>query len=223
MMATLLIRLAAPLQSWGSDSQFDTRRTQSIPTKSGVVGLLAAALGRKRNESLHDLNALKMGVRVDQPGSMLVDFHTARRDKTSYISRRHYLSDAIFVVGLQSEDETLLNNLKYALQHPVYPLFLGRRSCPPTLPIVLETSAEELVQAIKVVPWQVPEWKRRKQKTCFKASIYCDDEQGILNMTKALSFNPEYRQYTYQGTKLCDWVELGKQADTEHDAMEEVR
>lgn len=44
-MATLLLRLAAPLQSWGSDSKFETRKTGREPTKSGVVGLLAAALG----------------------------------------------------------------------------------------------------------------------------------------------------------------------------------
>ena len=44
-MATLLLRLAAPLQAWGSDSKFETRKTDREPTKSGVVGLLAAALG----------------------------------------------------------------------------------------------------------------------------------------------------------------------------------
>ena len=47
-MATLLLRLAAPLQSWGSDSKFETRKTDREPTKSGVVGLLAAALGLPR-------------------------------------------------------------------------------------------------------------------------------------------------------------------------------
>ena len=49
-MATLLLRLAAPLQSWGMDSKFETRKTNREPTKSGVVGLLAAALGIRRDE-----------------------------------------------------------------------------------------------------------------------------------------------------------------------------
>jgi len=44
-MATLLLRLAAPLQAWGADSKFETRKTAREPTKSGVIGLLAAALG----------------------------------------------------------------------------------------------------------------------------------------------------------------------------------
>ena len=50
-MATLLLRLAAPLQAWGSDSKFETRKTDREPTKSGVVGLLAAALGLRRDDT----------------------------------------------------------------------------------------------------------------------------------------------------------------------------
>ena len=68
-MATLLLRLAAPLQSWGSDSKFETRKTDREPTKSGVVGLLAAALGLRRDdtEGLARLNGLRFAVRADQP------------------------------------------------------------------------------------------------------------------------------------------------------------
>lgn len=70
-MATLLLRLAAPLQSWGSDSKFETRKTDREPTKSGVVGLLAAALGLRRDdtEGLARLNGLRFAVRADQEGS----------------------------------------------------------------------------------------------------------------------------------------------------------
>ena len=111
-MATLLLRLAAPLQSWGMDSKFETRKTNREPTKSGVVGLLAAALGIRRDEPdrLAPLNRLRLGVRVDQEGSFLIDYQTVRKegktksDSTSYITWRHYLSDAIFLVGLESED-----------------------------------------------------------------------------------------------------------------------
>lgn len=61
-MATLLLRLAAPLQSWGIDSKFDTRKTEREPSKSGVMGLLAAALGYKRYEAdkLSQLNELRL-------------------------------------------------------------------------------------------------------------------------------------------------------------------
>ena len=80
-MATLLLRLAAPLQSWGTDSKFEVRKTGREPTKSGVVGLLAAAMGigREEPERLEPLNRLRFGVRVDQEGSLLVDYHIARK------------------------------------------------------------------------------------------------------------------------------------------------
>ena len=70
-MSTLLLRLAAPMQAWGVDSDFETRRTLPYPTKSGVIGMLAAALGRGRQDSLEDLNQLRFGVRIDQEGELL--------------------------------------------------------------------------------------------------------------------------------------------------------
>ena len=73
-MSTLLLRLAAPLQAWGINSKFDIRKTEREPSKSGVVGLLAAALGRRRDESLDDLAALKFGIRSDKEGELLKDF-----------------------------------------------------------------------------------------------------------------------------------------------------
>ena len=79
-MATLLLRLAAPLQAWGADSKFETRKTNREPTKSGVIGLLAAALGLRRDESegLARLTGLRFGVRVEREGQLLVDYHTAK-------------------------------------------------------------------------------------------------------------------------------------------------
>ena len=66
-MSTLLLRLAAPLQSWGLESKFDTRQTGREPTKSGIVGLLACALGIARDDqaALAELNALAIAIRED--------------------------------------------------------------------------------------------------------------------------------------------------------------
>ena len=92
-MATLLLRLAAPLQAWGADSKFETRKTNREPTKSGVIGLLAAALGLRRDESeaLARLAQLRFGVRVEREGQLLVDYHTAKaqREKNPYVTYRH--------------------------------------------------------------------------------------------------------------------------------------
>lgn len=131
-MATLLLRLAAPLQAWGADSKFETRKTAREPTKSGVIGLLAAALGLRRDETepLTRLAQLRFGVRVEREGQLLVDFHMARNEEKdrSYVTYRHYLEDAVFLVGLESEDPALLQELAEALTHPVFPLYLGRRA-----------------------------------------------------------------------------------------------
>ena len=129
-MATLLLRLAAPLQAWGADSKFETRKTGREPTKSGVIGLLAAALGLRRDESeaLTRLTGLRFGVRVEREGQLLVDYHTAKTqdEKTSYVTYRHYLQDAVFLAGIESTDTALLQQLQQALLHPAFPLYLGR-------------------------------------------------------------------------------------------------
>ena len=73
-MPTLLLRLAGPMQSWGISSRFSIRDTGMEPSKSGVIGLVCAALGKPRDESTTDdaefrqLTQLKMAVRVDRQG-----------------------------------------------------------------------------------------------------------------------------------------------------------
>lgn len=129
-MSTLLLRLAAPMQSWGAEAKFDRRTTQRAPTKSGVTGLIAAAMGRKRNQSIADLSMLRFGVRTDREGVLLRDYHTAKSQRSAYVTNRYYLSDAIFLVGVEGDD-ALLRQIDAALCMPAFPLFLGRRSCPP--------------------------------------------------------------------------------------------
>lgn len=146
-MATLLLRLRGPMQSWGTTSRFDERDTQLEPSKSGVLGLLCAALGRDRAAPVDDLAALRMGVRVDREGVPMRDYQTATgvliasnakadADRT-VVSPRFYLADAVFLVGLEGTDEALLSRLHQALRQPVWPLALGRKSFAPSCPVWL--------------------------------------------------------------------------------------
>lgn len=163
-MSTLLLRLAAPLQAWGVGAKFDRRETQRLPTKSGVIGLLAASLGRRREDDLSDLVSLRMGVRADQAGELLRDYHTARTKTQTYVTQRYYLADAIFLVGLEGEDSLLLS-LEHALRQPAFPLFLGRRSCPPQGRVLLGIrDGKGLLDALKEEPWQASPWYRSQQK-----------------------------------------------------------
>ncbi len=161
-MSTLLITLAGPLQSWGDSSRFTRRDTRPAPTKSGVIGLLAAASGRRRSDPIEDLSALRFGVRMDQPGQLVRDFQTARPAgaKNSGLSNRYYLSDAVHVAGVEG-DEALLTSLAYSLTHPTFPLFLGRRACPPSRPFRPVVRDLGLVQALRSFEWQASAWYRR--------------------------------------------------------------
>ena len=106
-MPTLLLRLAGPMQSWGTTSRFDQRDTGKEPSKSGIVGLLAAALGIDRENwtDLEPLARLSMGIRHDRPGVPKRDYQTAQRiisaDRSKIhdtaVTTRDYLADAVFL------------------------------------------------------------------------------------------------------------------------------
>ncbi|MFF4381604.1 type I-E CRISPR-associated protein Cas5/CasD [Kitasatospora sp. NPDC001547] len=150
----LLLRLAAPLQSWGETGQFNERDTAPFPTRSGVVGLLAAALGRKRGESIDDLATLSLTIRTDRSGVILRDLHTvggglpAARTVTTaegkkrtgatatLLSHRYYLADAAFTAVVTAAPDRL-DGWAQALRNPHWPPYLGRRSCPPEGPLLL--------------------------------------------------------------------------------------
>jgi CRISPR system Cascade subunit CasD len=167
MTSVLVLRLAGPLQSWGAASRFTRRTTESAPTKSGVIGLLAAAAGIDRGDDtqLARLAALRFGVRIDQPGTRIRDFHTAHHavtGKSMPLTERFYLADAVFVAALEG-DQTLLAELANALDAPVYPPFLGRRSCPPAQPLHLGLHPDtQLEQVLATVPWQASAWYRKR-------------------------------------------------------------
>ncbi len=144
-MPTLLLRLQAPMQSWGISSHFTNRDTAREPSKSGVIGLICAALGRPRDADISDLAALRMGVRVDREGILEKDYHIAQNVykadgsgvKTSEPSDRFYLADAVFLVGFEGP-ESLLKEIHQALKSPHWTLYLGRKSFPPGRPVWLE-------------------------------------------------------------------------------------
>ncbi|MDX2272806.1 MAG: type I-E CRISPR-associated protein Cas5/CasD [Cyanobacteriota bacterium] len=148
-MPTLLLRLAGPLQSWGRGSRFDSRDTDTVPTQSGVIGLIASAMGIKRyNQArLAEIARLHMGVLIEREGKLLVDYHTAMGavkadgtsdEKETIQSQRQYLCDAEFLVGLESNDEKLLRDIEHHLCFPTWQPFLGRKSCPPSKPIFVD-------------------------------------------------------------------------------------
>lgn len=170
-MSVLLLRLAGPMQSWGVQSRFTVRDTGLEPSKSGVIGLVCAALGRQRHEPVADLAALTMGVRVDQEGTLGRDYHTAGKGgilkasgrvdrKNLVVSSRYYLAGARFLVGLAGDGDGLLADAQRALCNPRWPLFLGRRAFVPGDPVWLADGLQnggDLRHVLAAYPWLGPE------------------------------------------------------------------
>jgi len=162
-MDTLLMQLIGPLQSWGIQSHYTVRDSAMEPSKSGVIGLLCAALVRPRDAALDDLAALRMGVRVDREGELLRDYHIAqdvlnvdgKTTRSSVVTNRYYLADAAFLVGLEGERQ-LLKALYSALQRPVWAIYLGRKAFTPSAPVFLPDGLKEdktLEEALREYGW----------------------------------------------------------------------
>ncbi len=169
----LVFQLYAPLAAWGGQAVGEERPSDDHPSRSALLGLLAAALGIRRDEeerhqALSD--ACRFGTKLLAPGLSLRDFHTiqvppssrkhqhlqTRRDELretklgTMLSFRSYRQDAFYLVAVISKDERYgLDRLREALLKPVFPLYLGRKSCPPALPLnPVIVSAENLKKAL---------------------------------------------------------------------------
>ncbi|WP_084201406.1 type I-E CRISPR-associated protein Cas5/CasD [Geobacter pickeringii] len=151
----LALRLEGPLQSWGFDSQYNRRNTGLMPTRSAVAGMCCAALGYSRGstseqEFLAAFGSVRMtaiaiprnGMKRELPVRRLQDYHTVQNTRTAegkikdcHITHRQYLADATFGVLLEGE-ETLLKQVSDALENPVWGVWLGRKTCIPTAPVL---------------------------------------------------------------------------------------
>ncbi|MDG4765925.1 type I-E CRISPR-associated protein Cas5/CasD [Solwaraspora sp. WMMD406] len=203
-MDTLLLRLAGPLQAWGASSRFVHRGTEIAPTKSGVIGMLAAAKGIRRTEPLTELLGLSFAVRLDQPGTVVRDFQTARRldGQALPLSYRNYLSDAAFVAAVGG-DADLVTGLHDALRRPQFPLYLGRRSCPPVLPVSLGVHPGTPVDVLRQHRWEASDWHRKSHRAATVRLEILRDADPADPVTETLrdepvSFDPTYRQHGWR-------------------------
>jgi CRISPR system Cascade subunit CasD len=222
---TLVLRLAGPLQSWGDRSTFNRRETRPEPTKSGIIGLLAAAAGRPREAPLEDLLELRLGVRVDQPGTLLRDYHTVSDyrgcplrqagvsakgmqkptapPKYTHVTQRFYLQDAVFLAGVYGP-RALTESLAEAVARPAFPLALGRRSCVPAQPLCLGLRTGTLEKVLSEEPWQVSgrareaytrRSGRRPERIDLPATLDDIDGDDVVHDVP-LSFSPRDRRFT---------------------------
>lgn len=214
------------MQAWGTRSRWDVRDTGLEPTKSGVIGLLGAAMGLERgNLRLEELDALlRFGVRVDRPGVVATDYHTVtgyhrtaagdfkhsdgtattlktamEHNPFTIVSPRDYLHDAVFLVALQGDKE-LSGEIRASLSAPMWPLFLGRKSCPATRPILDCSTGQytDLEHALREHP------RHHSAKVNGGLTAFVEDTQGNLERQDALRINP-LRMYE---NRHCRYLEV---------------
>jgi CRISPR system Cascade subunit CasD len=174
MPSFLLITLAAPLASFGELAGHERRGGRERPGKSALTGLLGAALGVRRedHESQQALaETIETGVRVDNPGHALQDFHTtqtissknnfhpqtraealAHGERNTILTRRDYRADVLYTAAYQplAACPWTLEQMAGAMRKPFFTLCLGRKSCPLSLPLnprIIE--AENMLAALE--------------------------------------------------------------------------
>lgn len=151
----LALRLEGPLQSWGFDSQYNRRNTGLMPTKSAITGMCCAALGWSRGSEeekdfLNNFRNVRMTAisiprqrkKKNLPVRRLQDYHTVQNTKKAkgdikdcHITHRQYLTDAAFGVLLEG-DAVLLDEIAGALADPKWGIWLGRKTCVPSAPVL---------------------------------------------------------------------------------------
>lgn len=219
---TLLIPLIGPMQSWGYRSRFDDRDTALEPTRSGVLGMLCAALGWSREQDLTPFATLRMGVRIDAPGRVMTDYHTAQEVlragggiAPTVQSRRRYLADARFLVGLEGEDVAFLGQLERRLREPVWTLYLGRKSFPLSEPPYLPDGslfAGRLEEAFAHVSWLA---QRRRQSQSEPLRCMIESATGeIVQMDAPRNFASrqfDLRRVTQNQVRVQDLPSCGSE------------
>jgi len=207
----LVLRLQGPMQSWGLRARWDIRDTGTEPSKSAIVGMLGCALGYHRNDKRleEELDkSLSIGVRIDYPGVIARDFQTVsglhlnaegKQVPKTIVSPRSYIFDASFTVVIEGPKQ-LLERCHDALLNPCWPIFLGRKSCPPIRPVVenLTTEFKTIQEALEKLPRETPvkESVRPEKLRCVIETVDSD-----ATRQDALRINP-MRIYSHRRVKI---------------------
>ena len=230
-MKTILLKFAGPLQSWGTSSRFENRTTERYPSKSAVIGMLGASFGYSRDDTrITRFNGLDFAIRIDQPGEFLNDYHIAQKFKPNgtfdrtYVTNRQYLQDAVFVAALGSHDEDLIEEIEYALKHPYFPPFLGRRSNPLTADFLLGIENADVVTSLEKLEWQASDWYKRRNKDEVILPIYADAHliEGFprkMVRDEVVSFSQKERAHRYRAIARKSIVLKSSRLKEEHDAF----
>jgi CRISPR system Cascade subunit CasD len=212
------------MQSWGFSSRFQRRTTGLHPTKSGVIGLICAAMGLAKGSSeeramLTELTKLKMssiiiprdgpGVDTFLPVVRLEDYHTVldtrrasgKMDEDAVVTRRQYLLDARFGVILAG-DRFVLGRVAAALEDPVWGVWFGRKNCIPAEPVyrgLFET--EDQAQHALIGNRSIEEFTTVSEVSVFAEGTDSISDQPV-SFGDSRSSGPDKRQFAARRIKM---------------------
>ena len=204
MREHLVLLLSAPMASFGSYAGHERRGSDLVPMRSAVLGLVGAAMGieRKDTENQAALRAYSVAVQSFQQSELLRDFHTvqtvpttkakrpptrkhalarAGRDANTVLTIRDYRCDVLVGVALWGDGNWRLEQFAERLKRPVFPLYLGRKSCPPASPLnpnlVMVSGPVEALARI-----EIPEWLRLAgiEQDLGRYPVYSDPIDGLV-------------------------------------------
>lgn len=143
-MKTLILKTEG-MSAYGLQTFDVHRKVNHFPTRSAVIGMLAAASGIDRDQQaeLFRLSQqLSIAVQVNQAGQKIIDYHTVQgfRSPNGKIQKgtkptyREYWCDSAHSFAITGPDP-LIDDLSADVKSPVYGLFQGRKSCPLTRPL----------------------------------------------------------------------------------------
>ncbi|MBR2048372.1 MAG: type I-E CRISPR-associated protein Cas5/CasD [Oscillospiraceae bacterium] len=206
----LILRLEGPLQSWGENAKWDFRDSSTMPTKSGIVGLLGCAMGEERNSPMlvELAQSITVAVRADRPGVKFVDFQTVqgnplrtadggKRSNNTFLSPHAYLQDASFTIFIDTTPEWQ-QRIVSALENPKWCMYLGRKNCVPSRPILAERmEAADLMEALK----EYPAAARAEKTMTYECEIPDSTAASIQRPDDLIGANRQFRlRRVWRGT-----------------------
>lgn len=246
MIEVLLLRLDAPLMSFGGVAVDATRPTEDLPTLSMLTGLLGNALGYDHadSEALQSLQArLDYAVRGPVIVEKVVDYQTVDlgqdfmlADKVGWTTRgavdvrkgglaarkgthqryRHFVVDAAYSVALtvQGHEVPSVHDLIDALRRPARPLFIGRKSCLPSQPLLAlgePVQVERLVDAFAHLP-AVPREVTVRRDGRSEVRIWSRTDQPARHRAVPLTDERDWANQTHVGRRwmAMDIVQVGE-------------
>ncbi|MDQ7832762.1 MAG: type I-E CRISPR-associated protein Cas5/CasD [Desulfovibrionaceae bacterium] len=256
MPAYLVFQLHGALQAYGLAAVGEVRHSASHPTRSAVFGLLAACLGLRREDAagLSTLSAsYALAVREDKPGAPLLDYHTVQtppeakkrvyrtradelggllgRGESPYtvLSRRGYLCDAHFTACLWAACDRpphSLETLAEALKKPRFVPYLGRKSCPASLPFDPKVAdypdTVAALAAYRLDAWAFPDkWKAPEHVRLYAEAMGHEAKPAHGGLVRDMALYDTQRQYQERIEIMTEVAPAALREDTPKDAAGE--